>query len=143
KTRLLTALLFLLSRSLSTGISIYAPSIILSSIMGWNIYLTNIVMGGLLIIYTYSGGAKAITHTQKIQLLIILASIAVAGCLVVKGLPQGVDIKDALFIAGKSGKLNAITTSFDWHDKYNIWSGLIGGFFLALSYFGTDQSQVG
>ncbi len=150
KTRLLTSLLFLLSRGLSTGISIYAPSIILSSIMGWNIYLTNVVMGGLLMVYTYSGGAKAIAHTQKIQFLIILASMALAAYLVIRNLPAGVGISDALFIAGKSGKMNVITTGlpagqagFNWKDKYNIWSGLIGGFFLALSYFGTDQSQVG
>ncbi|HXS37711.1 MAG TPA: sodium:solute symporter [Flavipsychrobacter sp.] len=143
KTRLLTSFLFLLSRGLSTGISIYAPSIILSSIMGWNIYVTNVVMGGLLIIYTYTGGAKAVAHTQKLQFLIIMMSMAVAGYLVVKQLPKGVNMGDALFIAGRSGKLNVITTNFNWKDKYNIWSGIIGGFFLALSYFGTDQSQVG
>jgi len=143
KTRMLTSLLFLLSRGLSTGISIYAPAIILSSILGWNIYLTNIIMGGLLIIYTYTGGAKAVAHTQKLQFLIILASMGVAGFLVIHQLPAGVGVGDALYIAGKSGKLNAITTKFDWKDKYNIWSGLIGGFFLALSYFGTDQTQVG
>lgn len=143
KTRMLTSLLFLLSRGLSTGISIYAPAIILSSILGWNIYLTNIIMGGLLIIYTYTGGAKAVAHTQKLQFLIILASMGLAGFLVVYRLPEGVGMGDALYIAGKSGKLNVITTEFNWKDKYNIWSGFIGGFFLALSYFGTDQSQVG
>jgi len=143
KTRLLTSLLFLLSRGLSTGVSIYAPAIILSSMLGWNIYLTNVVMGGLLIIYTYTGGAKAVAHTQKLQFLIILGSMALAGYLVVHQLPAGVGMSDALYIAGKSGKLNVITTGFNWKDKYNIWSGLIGGFFLALSYFGTDQSQVG
>ncbi|HTM66859.1 MAG TPA: sodium:solute symporter [Flavipsychrobacter sp.] len=143
KTRLLTAFLFLLSRGLSTGISIYAPSIILSSIMGWNIYLTNIITGGLLIIYTFSGGAKAIAHTQKLQFLIILGAMTLAGYLVVANLPHGLGFKDALYVAGKSGKLNVITTNFDWNDRYNIWSGIIGGFFLALSYFGTDNSQVG
>ena len=143
KTRMLTSLLFLLSRGLSTGISIYAPAIILSSILGWNIYLTNVVMGGLLLIYTYTGGAKAVAHTQKLQFLIILASMGIAGYLVVHRLPKGIGFTDALYIAGKSGKLNVITTHFDWKDKYNIWSGIIGGFFLALSYFGTDQSQVG
>ncbi len=143
KTRLFTSLLFLLSRGLSTGVSIYAPAIILSSMLGWNIYLTNIIMGGLLIIYTYAGGAKAVAHTQKLQFLIILASMALAGYLVVQKLPESVSFSDALYIAGKSGKLNVITTQFDWKDKYNIWSGIIGGFFLALSYFGTDQSQVG
>ncbi|RYD55774.1 MAG: sodium:solute symporter [Sphingobacteriales bacterium] len=143
KTRVLTSVLFLISRGLSTGISIYAPSIILSSIMGWNIYLTNVITGGLLVIYTYSGGAKAVAHTQKLQFLIILSAMAIAGYLVVKELPEGVTMSDALYVAGKSGKLNVITTGFDWKDRYNIWSGVIGGFFLALSYFGTDQSQVG
>lgn len=143
KTRVLTSVLFLLSRGLSTGISIYAPAIILSSILGWNIYLTNVIMGGLLLVYTYSGGAKAVAHTQKLQFLIILGSMAIAGYLVVAQLPGGMDMSDALFVAGKAGKLNVITTDFDWKDKYNIWSGIIGGFFLALSYFGTDQSQVG
>lgn len=143
RTRVLTSILFLISRGLSTGISIYAPSIILSSIMGWNIYLTNAIMGGLLLIYTYSGGAKAVAHTQKLQFLIILSSMAIAGYLVVAQLPGDMSFSDALYVAGKSGKLNVITTDFDWNDKYNIWSGIIGGFFLALSYFGTDQSQVG
>jgi Na+/proline symporter len=101
------------------------------------------VVGGFLIIYTYAGGAKAVAHTQKLQFLIILASMALAGYLVVHQLPPGIGMDDALFIAGKTGKLNVITTNFDWKDKYNIWSGIIGGFFLALSYFGTDQSQVG
>lgn len=143
KTRILTSFLFLMSRGLSTGISIYAPSIILSTILGWNIYLTNILTGGLLLLYTYSGGAKAIAHTQKLLFLIILGSMAFAGYLLIKQMPEGVTLNDALFIAGKSGKLNVITTDFDLSDRYNIWSGIIGGFFLALSYFGTDQSQVG
>jgi len=143
KTRVLTSLLFLFSRGLSTGISIYAPSIILSSVLNWNIYLTNILTGGILLIYTYVGGAKAIAHTQKLQFLIILGTMAFAGYLLVQNMPNGIGFKDALYLAGKSGKLNVITTEFDWKDKYNIWSGLVGGFFLALSYFGTDQSQVG
>jgi Na+/proline symporter len=148
KTRSFTSALFLLSRGLSTGISVYAPSIILSSLMGWNIYWTNIVMGGLLIIYTVSGGARAVAYTQQLQLLIILGGMLVAGYLIVHYLPQGVGFTDALKISGASGKLNVITTGitgkgFDWKDRYNIISGLIGGFFLALSYFGTDQSQVG
>jgi len=143
KTRLLTAFLFLLSRGLSTGVSIYAPAIILSSMLDWNIYLTNIIMGGLLIVYTWAGGAKAVAHTQKLQFIIILCSMGLAAYLVVHRLPEGISFSDALYVAGKSGKLNVITTKFDWHDKYNIWSGVIGGFFLALSYFGTDHSQVG
>jgi solute:Na+ symporter, SSS family len=148
KTRTLTSFLFLLSRGLSTGISIFAPSLILHSMMGWDIYITNIVMGGLLIIYTVTGGAKAVAYTQQLQFIIIYAAMFIAAWYAVKSLPQGVGLTDALHIAGKSGKLNVITTGFtengfDWKDRYNIWSGVIGGFFLALSYFGTDQSQVG
>jgi len=143
KTRVLTSLLFLFSRGLSTGISIYAPSIILASVLNWNIYLTNILTGGILLIYTYVGGAKAIAHTQKLQFIIILGTMAFAGYLLVQNMPGNIGFSDALYLAGKSGKLNVITTNFDWKDKYNIWSGLIGGFFLSLSYFGTDQSQVG
>lgn len=148
KTRTFTAVLFLLSRGLSTGVSIYAPALILSSIFGWNIYLTNILMGGLLIIYTVSGGAKAVAYTQQLQLFIIFGGLFLAGYLVVKMLPEGVGFTDALHLSGSLGKLNVISTgfeegSFNWNDKYNIFSGLIGGFFLALSYFGTDQSQVG
>ena len=148
KTRTLTSGLFLLSRGLSTGISIYAPSIILSSLLGWNIYYTNLVMGGLLIIYTMTGGAKAVAYTQQLQLLIIISGMVAAGYLVVKLLPTDIGFTEALKIAGGQGKINIITSGvtnnhFDWKDKYNIWSGVIGGFFLALSYFGTDQSQVG
>lgn len=148
KTRTFTSFLFQLSRGLSTGISIYAPSLILSSLLGWNIYWTNIIMGGLLIIYTVSGGARAVAHTQKLQLMIIIAGMVAAGYMVVHLLPANVGFAEALRIGGKSGKMNVITTGmtdkgFDWKDRYNIWSGLIGGLFLALSYFGTDQSQVG
>jgi SSS family solute:Na+ symporter len=149
KTRTLTSILFLVQRGLSTGISIYAPSIILSSLLGWNIYWTNIVMGGLLIIYTMTGGAKAVAYTQMQQLFIVFAGMFIAGYMVVHLLPDGVGFADALQVAGKMGKLNIVETKIDvtdgawWKDKYNIWSGLIGGFFLALSYFGTDQSQVG
>ncbi|MFS8082538.1 MAG: sodium:solute symporter [Ginsengibacter sp.] len=148
KTRTLTSFLFQVSRGLSTGISIYAPSLILSSLLGWNIYYTNIIMGGLLIIYTVTGGARAVAHTQKLQLMIVIIGMSIAGFLVVKYMPPGVGFLDALHIGGKNGKINIITSGmgksgFDWKDKYNIWSGVIGGFFLALSYFGTDQSQVG
>jgi SSS family transporter len=148
KTRTLTSFLFQVSRGLSTGISIYAPSLILSSLLGWNIYYTNIIMGGMLIIYTVTGGARAVAHTQKLQLVIVFIGMAIAGYLVVHLLPSGVGFLDALHLGGKNGKMNIITSGtsangFDWKDKYNIWSGVIGGFFLALSYFGTDQSQVG
>ncbi len=148
KTRVFTSFLFLLQRGLSTGISIYAPSIILSSLLGWNIVLTNIIMGGLLIIYTVSGGAKAVAYTQQLQFVIIFVGMFLAGYMIVHQLPEGVGFIDALKVSGATGKLNVITTgykngSFDWNDRYNIFSGVIGGFFLALSYFGTDQSQVG
>ena len=148
KTRTYTSFLFQISRGLSTGISIYAPSLILSSLMGWNIYYTNIIMGGLLIIYTVTGGARAVAHTQKLQLVIVLIGMFVAGYWVVKLMPENVGFLDALKLGGENDKMNIITTGmtekgFDWQDKYNIWSGVIGGFFLALSYFGTDQSQVG
>ncbi|OIR03416.1 sodium/glucose cotransporter [mine drainage metagenome] len=148
KTRTFTSSLFLLSRGLSTGISIYAPSIILSSLFGWDIFWTNIFMGGLLIIYTVSGGAKAVAYTQQLQLVIIFIGMIVTGYWMIHLLPSGMGFMDALKISGNSGKMNVITTGFtgkgfDWKDKYNIVSGVIGGFFLALSYFGTDQSQVG
>jgi len=143
KTRTLTSGLFLLQRALSTGISIYAPSIILSSLLGWNIYLTNVIMGGLLIIYTVSGGTRAVSYTQTFQLAIIFAAMFLAGWMVVHLLPADIGFKEALQVSGKMDKLNVIVTDFNWKDRYNIWSGLIGGFFLALSYFGTDQSQVG
>ncbi|WP_462245025.1 sodium:solute symporter family transporter [Ferruginibacter sp.] len=148
KTRTFTSALFLLSRGLSTGVSIFAPSLVLSSLMGWNIYYTNFVMGGLLIIYTMSGGAKAVAHTQKLQMIIVFVALFITGYLAVKLLPEAIGFTDALKVGGQNGKMNIITTGFtdkgfDWKDKYNIWSGLIGGFFLALSYFGTDHSQVG
>ncbi|RPI69732.1 MAG: sodium:solute symporter, partial [Ignavibacteriae bacterium] len=143
KTRLITSMLFLLSRGLSTGISIYAPSIIVSSILGWNIYLTNVLVGGLLLLYTLRGGARSIAYTQTVMFGIILSAMLVAAYLLVDHLPNGMSFGDALTLADLSGRLNIITTNFDLHDKYNLWSGIIGGFFLALSYFGTDQSQVG
>jgi SSS family transporter len=148
KTRTLTSFLFLLQRGLSTGISIFAPSLILSALLGWNIYWTNLFMGGLLIVYTVTGGARAVAYTQQLQLIIIFAGMFIAGYYVVQHLPAQVGFAEALTISGKLGKFNVITTgmkngSFDWGDRYNIVSGIIGGFFLALSYFGTDQSQVG
>src|SRR5690349_18882580 len=146
RTRTLTSFLFLLQRGLSTGISVFAPAIILSSLLNWNIYVTNIFMGGLLIIYTMTGGAKAVAYTQQLQLMIIFAGIFLAAYMVVNMLPANVGFSDALKVSGRLGKLNVITTGisskgFDWNDKYNIFSGVIGGFFLALSYFGADQSQ--
>jgi SSS family transporter len=148
KTRTLTSILFQVSRGLATGISIYAPAIILSSLLGWNIYLTNFIMGGLLIIYTLIGGAKAVAYTQTLQLIIIITGMVIAGYMIVNLLPADDGFVHALRTGGAAGKMNIITTGvtengFNWKDRYNIWSGVIGGLFLALSYFGTDQSQVG
>lgn len=149
KTRTFTSLLFLIQRGLSTGISIFAPSIILSTLLDWNIYWTNLFMGGLLIIYTVTGGARAVAYTQQLQLVIIFAGMFIAGYYVVRHLPANVGFTDALEVGGKLGRMNVITTGFtegkgfDWGDRYNIISGMIGGFFLLLSYFGADQSQVG
>src|SRR4051794_13753742 len=139
KTRTLTSSLFLLQRGLSTGISVYAPSIILSSLFGWNIYWTNIFMGGLLIIYTVSGGARAVAYTQQLQFIIIFIGMFLTGYMVIHMLPRGIGLMDTFKVSGHLGKLNVITTGvdkngFNWNDKYNIWSGIIGGFFLALSY---------
>jgi solute:Na+ symporter, SSS family len=148
KTRTLTSFLFLLQRGLSTGISVAAPSIILSALLGWDIFWTNVFMGGLLIIYTVTGGAKAVAYTQQLQLIIIFVGMFIAGYMAVHLLPDGVGFFDALRVSGRGERLNVITTGhtdtgFNWSDRYNIWSGIIGGFFLTLSYFGTDQSQVG
>ena len=148
KTRSFAAILFLLSRALSTGISIYAPAIILSSILGWNIYFTNLLMGGIVIFYSISGGARVVAYTQQVQMIIIFAGLILAGYLIVDLLPNEVGFFSALKLGKDFGKMNVITTGisegrFNWNDRFNIISGIIGGFFLALSYFGTDQSQVG
>ncbi|KQS30709.1 sodium:solute symporter [Dyadobacter sp. Leaf189] len=143
RTRGLTAFLFLLQRGLSTGLSIYAPSLILSAILGWDITWTNIISGGIVMLYTVAGGSQAVSHTHLQQMGIITVGMVVAGVMVVKFLPENVSFSDAVHVAGKMGKVNLIDFSFDLNNRYNVWSGLIGGFFLQLSYFGTDQSQVG
>lgn len=143
RVRSFTAGLFLLQRGLSTGVSIYAPAIILSTILGWNIYWTNLIMGGLVLLYAVSGGTKAISYTHLTQMLIVTVAMFIAGFLTVHKLPENMGFVDSLRVAGKAGRLNLIDTTFDVKSRYNIWSGLIGGFFLQLSYFGTDQSQVG
>ena len=143
KTRALTAFLFLIQRGLSTGITIYAPSIILSTILDIDTTVTTLFIGGLVISYTVYGGTKAVSYTQMLQMAVIFLGILIAGILVVKMLPESVGFGKALQIAGKMGRTNAIDFSFDWNNQYTVWSGLIGGFFLQLSYFGTDQSQVG
>jgi solute:Na+ symporter, SSS family len=143
KTRLLTAGLFLLQRGLSTGITIYAPAIILSTLLNVDITYTILLNGLLVILYTVYGGTKAVSYTQMFQMIIIFSGLIIAAVLVVKLLPDEVGFTDALNIAGKMDKMNAIDTKLDWNNRYNLWSGIIGGFFLQLSYFGTDQSQVG
>ncbi|MBX2841124.1 MAG: sodium:solute symporter [Flammeovirgaceae bacterium] len=142
RIRVLTALLFLISRGLAAGFTIFAPSLILSSLLGWDIYFTNLIIGFLVIIYTVSGGTKAVSQTQKYQMGVIVVGMFIAGVMVVSLLPNQVTFGDALNIAGKMGRLNVVDLEFDPTTKYNIWTGIIGGFFLALSYFGTDQSQV-
>ena len=143
KTRALTSLLFLIQRGLSTGITIYAPSIILSTILGINTVYTTLFIGGLVIFYTVYGGTKAVSYTQLLQMSIIFLGMFLAGVMVVNLLPDGVGFTKALHLAGKLGRMNVIDWKFDPANRYNVWSGLIGGFFLQLSYFGTDQSQVG
>ncbi|MDR3697020.1 sodium:solute symporter [Mucilaginibacter sp.] len=143
KTRALTSFLFLIQRGLSTGITIYAPSIILSTILNINTVYTTLFIGGLVIFYTVYGGTKAVSYTQLLQMSIIFLGMFFAGVMVVHLLPGGVGFGHALKLAGKLGKMNVIDWKFDPKNQYNIWSGVIGGFFLQLSYFGTDQSQVG
>ncbi len=142
RTRSLAALLFLTQRGLAAGFTIFAPSLILSSLLGWNIYWTNLVVGLIVILYTVTGGTEAVARTQKTQMAIILGGMAIAGYLVVAMLPEQVGFSEAMHLAGKMGRLEAIDFTFDLNDRYTIWSGLIGGTFLMLSYFGTDQSQV-
>ncbi len=143
KTRTLTAALFLLQRGLSTGITIYAPAIILSTLLNIEITYTILLNGMLVIFYTVYGGTKAVSYTQLFQMIIIFSGLIIAAVLVVKMLPDQVGFMEALHIAGTMDKMNAIDTKLDWNNRYNLWSGIIGGFFLQLSYFGTDQSQVG
>lgn len=143
KTRALTAFLFLIQRGLSTGITIYAPAIILSTILNINVTYTTLFMGGLVIFYTVFGGTKAVSYTQLLQMTIIFCGLFAAGVMVVHLLPESVGFGKAIDIAGKMGRTNAIDFDFSWTNPYNVWSGIIGGFFLQLSYFGTDQSQVG
>ncbi|WP_224998916.1 sodium:solute symporter [Cesiribacter sp. SM1] len=142
KTRLLAAFLFLIQRGLAAGITIYAPSIILSTILGWSLNLTILIIGLLVILYTVSGGTRAVSQTQKQQMAVMMGGMVVALLVLLAKLPEGVGVRDAVAVAGNMGKLNLIDTDFDLSNRYTLWSGLLGGFFLSLSYFGTDQSQV-
>ncbi|WP_336127288.1 sodium:solute symporter [Mesoflavibacter sp. CH_XMU1422-2] len=142
KTRTLTAILFLIQRGLAAGITIFAPAIILSAVLGWNLLLLNIIIGVLVIIYTVSGGTKAVNVTQKHQMVVIFTGMIIAFVLIINQLPNDITFSKALQIAGASGKMDVLDFSFDLNNRYTVWSGLIGGTFLMLSYFGTDQSQV-
>ena len=142
KTRTLTAILFLIQRGLAAGITIFAPAIILSVVLGWNLLLLNIMIGILVIIYTVSGGTKAVSVTQKHQMVVIFTGMVVAFIIIVSKLPEDITFSKALAIAGASGKMEVLDFSFDLNNRYTFWSGIIGGTFLMLSYFGTDQSQV-
>jgi SSS family solute:Na+ symporter len=143
KTRSLAAILFLVQRGLGTGITIYAPSIILSALLGWDLTYMNIIIGILVIIYTFSGGTKAVNVTQKQQMFVILSGMVITFFLILDYLPNDMTFDNALHIAGANQKMNIVNFSFDLNEKYTFWSGITGGFFLALAYFGTDQSQVG
>lgn len=142
RVRAFTAFLFLISRGLAAGITIYAPAIILSTLLGWNLQLTCLMIGGLVIIYTVSGGSRAVSLTQKWQMTIIMGGMFAAFFYVLKSFPETVGLSEGIDIAGKLGKMEIIDTSVDPSNRYTLWTGLIGGLFLFLSYFGTDQSQV-
>ena len=142
KTRLLTAFIFLLQRGLAAGISIYAPAIILSTVLGWPLQVTNLVIGSLVIIYTVSGGTRAVNQTQTYQMVIMLIGMGLAFVFIVSRLPASVSFSDAVGIAGALGKLNVVDFSTDLKTRYTLWSGMAGGLLVALAYFGTDQSQV-
>ncbi len=143
KTRSLAAILFLIQRGLGTGLTIYAPAIILSALLGWNLTLMNIIIGVLVIIYTFVGGTKAVNVTQKQQMFVIMSGMFITFFLILHLLPNDMTFSNALHIAGANDKMNIVDFSIDPETRYTFWSGITGGFFLALSYFGTDQSQVG
>lgn len=142
KTRLLAAGLFLIQRGLSVGLTIFAPALVLSVLLGWSIHVNILLVGTLVMIYTVVGGTKAVAWAHSSQMLIIASGMILAGVMTAHRLPAHVSLGDALHVAGGLGRLNAIDTHFDLNSRYNLWSGLLGGFFLMLSYFGTDQSQV-
>ncbi len=142
KTRTLAAFLFLIQRGLAVGLTIYAPALVLSVLLGWNLQVNLMIVAGLVMIYTVTGGTRAVSWAQSLQMVIILCGMALAGIMALRQLPAEISLPQALHVAGALGRLNAIDASLDLNNRYTLWSGLIGGFFLALSYFGTDQSQV-
>lgn len=143
KTRTLASILFMVQRGLGTGLTIYAPSIILSTLLGWNLTMLNIIIGILVIIYTYSGGTKAVNVTQKQQMFVIMSGMFITFFLILHLLPNEMTFSNAMHIAGANEKMNVVDFSFNPETRYTFWSGIAGGFFLSLAYFGTDQSQVG
>lgn len=143
RVRTLGALLFLIQRGLAAGITIYAPSIILSTVLGWPLHLTNLGMGLFVVAYTVSGGTRAVSQTQKQQMIVMLSGMAVAGVVILFNLPDSVSLPHAVKLAGALDRMNPVSFQLDFESRYNFWSGIAGGFFLALAYFGTDQSQVG
>lgn len=143
RMRSLTAVLFLIQRGMAAAISILAPSIILSAVFGWDLLLTNFFMAVFVVIYTTSGGSAAVSRTQELQMTVMLGGLVLAFILIVRALPQGMGVSEAWQLAGATGKTQVLDWSFSWNDRYNVWSGILGATFLFLSYFGTDQSQVG
>src|SRR5690606_23729191 len=143
KTRSLAAILFLIQRGLGTGLTIYAPSIILSALLGWNLTMLNIIIGILVIVYTVTGGTKAVNVTQKQQMFVIMSGMFITFFTILSYLPNDLDFGNALHVAGANGKMDILDFSYNPETRYTFWSGITGGFFLMLSYFGTDQSQVG
>lgn len=142
KTRNLVSIIFLIQRGLGTGLALSAPSLLLSVIFGWPQYLAIVVIGAVVITYTTLGGVKAITWSDVQQMILIFSGLVVSLIMALTLMPSQVSLMDAISLGGAAGRLNAVVTKFDWNDRYNVWSGLIGGMFLALAYFGTDQSQV-
>lgn len=142
-TRTLAAILFLIQRGLGTGITIYAPAIILSALLGWNLFMLNIIIGLLVIVYTVTGGTKAVNVTQKQQMFVIFSGMVITFVIILNQLPEQLDFFNTLKIAGANGKMDILDFSYNPETRYTFWSGITGGFFLMLSYFGTDQSQVG
>jgi Na+/proline symporter len=142
RTRTLVSIIFLIQRGLALGITLYAPAVVLTVILGWPERVTTLVMGAVAVMYTTFGGAKTVAWSDFQQMLVMTAGLAAALIAAVWLLPAGVTFPDAVSLAGAAGRLNAVTLNLDWKDRYNLWSGLIGGMFLALSYFGCDQSQV-
>ncbi len=143
RVRVLAATLFMIGRGLAAGITIYAPSIVLSAVLGWSIDTLNLLIGGIVVLYTVTGGARAVSQTQKQQMIVMMGGIVLAALVIAWRLPGEVTLGGAATLAGALGKLNAVDFSFDPSTRYTFWSGITGGLFLSLSYFGTDQSQVG